>query len=135
MAIDYSITAKEIVKELGGDENIVNVTLCNKTSFYFKRRIGCRRSKSSKNSGCHYDCTGRRSISDCHWQSCVGCICFCDEIGARRIRRDSGYRKESRSCEPDHRCHFQHFCPIFIYIGGMWYLAGDSWCISSSELD
>ena len=26
MAIDYSITAKEIVKELGGDENIVNVT-------------------------------------------------------------------------------------------------------------
>ena len=62
MAIDYSITAKEIVKELGGDENIVNVT----------------------------------------------------------------HRKESRSCEPDHRCHFQHFCPIFIHIGGMWYLAGDS---------
>lgn len=28
MAIDYSITAKEIVKELGGDENIVNVTHC-----------------------------------------------------------------------------------------------------------
>ena len=27
MAIDYSITAKEIVKELGGDENIVNVTV------------------------------------------------------------------------------------------------------------
>lgn len=28
MAIDYSITAKETVKELGGDENIVNVTHC-----------------------------------------------------------------------------------------------------------
>lgn len=28
MAIDYSITAKEIVKELGGDENIIKVTHC-----------------------------------------------------------------------------------------------------------
>lgn len=28
MAIDYSITAKALVKELGGDENIVNVTHC-----------------------------------------------------------------------------------------------------------
>nr|WP_294494130.1 PTS transporter subunit EIIB [uncultured Anaerosporobacter sp.] len=28
MAIDYSITAKALVKELGGDENIKNVTHC-----------------------------------------------------------------------------------------------------------
>ena len=128
MAIDYSITAKEIVKELGGDENIVNVTHCaTRLRFILKDESVVDGAKVAKNSGCHYDCTGRRSISDCHWQSCVGCICFCDEIGARRIRRDSECRKESRSCEPDHRCHFQHFCPIFIiHIGGMWYLAGDS---------
>lgn len=28
MAIDYRVTAKELVKELGGDENIMNVTHC-----------------------------------------------------------------------------------------------------------
>ena len=28
MAIDYRITAKELVKELGGNENIKNVTHC-----------------------------------------------------------------------------------------------------------
>ena len=28
MAIDYRITARELVKELGGDDNIVNVTHC-----------------------------------------------------------------------------------------------------------
>ena len=28
MAIDYKITANELVKELGGNENIVNVTHC-----------------------------------------------------------------------------------------------------------
>lgn len=28
MAIDYRITAKELVKELGGDNNITNVTHC-----------------------------------------------------------------------------------------------------------
>ena len=28
MAIDYQITAKELVKELGGDENIINVAHC-----------------------------------------------------------------------------------------------------------
>lgn len=41
--------------------------------------------KVARIQGVNYDCTGGRSISDCHWQSCVGCICFCDEIGARRI--------------------------------------------------
>lgn len=35
MAIDYKKTADELVKELGGDENIVNVTHCVQDSVLF----------------------------------------------------------------------------------------------------
>lgn len=35
MAINYEITARELVKELGGDENIINVTHCAHGSVSF----------------------------------------------------------------------------------------------------
>ena len=52
MAIDYKKTADELVKELGGDENIVNVTHCaTRLRFILKDETIVDTNKVSKISG------------------------------------------------------------------------------------
>ena len=49
MAINYEITARELVKELGGDENIINVTHCaTRLRFILKDESGIDSAKVAR---------------------------------------------------------------------------------------
>ena len=70
MAIDYQKTAKELVKELGGNDNISNVTHCaTRLRFILKRRIYRKQRKGGKDTGRDYYRTGRWTVSGSYRKS------------------------------------------------------------------
>ena len=76
MAIDYQKTAKDLVKELGGDGNISNVTHCA-TRLRFILKDESIVDKGCKNQRCNYYCSGRRSVSGSNRKSCNRCVQIC----------------------------------------------------------
>ena len=70
MAIDYHKTAMELLKELGGNDNITNVTHCaTRLRFILKDESIVNKDKNSRS---NYYSTGWGTVSGSNWKSCKG---------------------------------------------------------------
>ena len=68
---DYPKLAKDIIREVGGKENISKCySLCNKTSFSFKRNTRGSKGKSSRTYRSYNCCRKFRTIPSSYWNSC-----------------------------------------------------------------
>ena len=72
MAIDYHKTAMELLKELGGNDNITNVTHCaTRLRFILKDESIVNKDKVA-NSRSNYYSTGWGQFQVGNWKSCKG---------------------------------------------------------------
>lgn len=126
MAIDYQKTARELVKELGGNENISNVTHCaTRLRFILKDESIVDSAKVSKiqgvittiQAGGQYQVVIGNHVKDAF--EYVMQLVTIDE------KQTGGSEAESWCIQQTGRCDFCNFCIISVYTGSMWYPAGN----------
>ena len=127
MAINYEITARELVKELGGDENIINVTHCaTRLRFILKDESGIDSAKVARipgvittvQAGGQYQVVIGNHVSDAYAQ--VMKLITVDETAAVGEKKKTGIK---------------YLCTVFVYTGSLRYLTGYPWNFCGSKSD
>ena len=123
MAIDYRKTAGELVRELGGNENIINVTHCaTRLRFILKDESVVDKDRVAKVPGVitTVQAGGQfQVVIGNHVKDAYGFVTQLVSIDEEEAQ------KSSRHFYADCGCHIRNFCSVSVYTSGLRYPAGD----------